>query len=272
MFNLTNLNTLFLYNNNLTSIPPELGNLSILEYLNLTSNNLTELPPEIGSLDSLKYLMLDSNKLASVPPEIGNLTNLQIIFNLSNNKLTSIPSGLGNFTSLEHLDLSFNSLTGIPAEIGNCKALDYLYLNNNNLSNLPDSLVKLDLRFKLDCGYNNLDTTHLSDTVIAWLDEYDPDWRNTQIVPVIYNPQSYSKGLLLNINKSIILFNLPASGKVKLQLYNIRGRLLETLLGSSMQTGTYRLKWDSSRYGSGIYFLKLNAYGSSLSRKVTLVR
>lgn len=38
-----------------------------------------------------------------------------------------------------------------------------------------DSIVKLTPTGKLDLGYNKLDDTNLSDTVIAWADKYDPD-------------------------------------------------------------------------------------------------
>ena len=63
--------------------------------LDLLSNELTLLPPEIGNLTNLQKLELEYNQLTSLPPEIGNLTNLQQL-SVSDNQLTSLPSEIGN--------------------------------------------------------------------------------------------------------------------------------------------------------------------------------
>ncbi len=44
--------------------------------LDLSDQELTKLPPQIGQLSSLTSLDLSGNKLTAVPPEIGQLTNL----------------------------------------------------------------------------------------------------------------------------------------------------------------------------------------------------
>ena len=55
----------------LTSVPPELGQLSNLSELYLDQNQLTSVPPELGQLSNLATLVLDRNpNLAFPPPEI----------------------------------------------------------------------------------------------------------------------------------------------------------------------------------------------------------
>ncbi|HXF84660.1 MAG TPA: COR domain-containing protein [Anaerolineales bacterium] len=126
----------------LTSLPPEIGNLTRLTKLDLWVNQLTSLPPEIGNLTSLTELNLVSNQLTSLPPEIGNLTNLTTLV-FSENQLTSLPPEIGNLTSLTELNLSRNRLTSLPPEIGNLTNLTRLDLGNNQLTSLPPEMARL---------------------------------------------------------------------------------------------------------------------------------
>ncbi|MEH2335417.1 leucine-rich repeat domain-containing protein [Nostoc sp.] len=61
-----------------------------LTKLDLSDKGLTTLPPEIVQLTNLRSLDLSSNQLSSLPPEIVQLTNLQTLY-LSNNPLESPP-------------------------------------------------------------------------------------------------------------------------------------------------------------------------------------
>jgi Leucine-rich repeat (LRR) protein len=77
--------------------------------LDFSGNQLTSIPSEIGQLSLLEYLWLDHNQLTSIPSEIGQLLSLKSL-NLDNNQLTSIPSVIGQLRSLEHLSVTIISL------------------------------------------------------------------------------------------------------------------------------------------------------------------
>jgi Leucine-rich repeat (LRR) protein len=62
-----------LRDNQLTSVPAEIGQLTSLERLDLDGNQLTTVPAEIGQLRSLKQLWLHGNALTSVPAAIREL-------------------------------------------------------------------------------------------------------------------------------------------------------------------------------------------------------
>ena len=64
---------MYLAGNQLTSLPPEIGQLTSLEKLWLSGNQLTSLPAEIGQLTSLKLLWLYHNQLTSVPVAVDEL-------------------------------------------------------------------------------------------------------------------------------------------------------------------------------------------------------
>jgi Leucine Rich Repeat (LRR) protein len=139
---LTNLQSLFLYNNQLSSLPAEFWRLSNLQRLILNKNSLIELSPEIGQLRRLEQLSLAVNQLTSLPPEIGNLTNLQSLM-LFRNELRNIPIEIGNLSNLQILSLANNRLNTLPAEIGNLTNLCLLDIGNNELQYLPQTFSNL---------------------------------------------------------------------------------------------------------------------------------
>ena len=65
---------LYLDQNQLTSVPAEIGQLTALETLYLHENELTSAPAELGQLTSLRELNLGWNNLTSVPAAMRKLT------------------------------------------------------------------------------------------------------------------------------------------------------------------------------------------------------
>ena len=89
-----------------------------LRGLHVDDNQLTTLPDTIGNLTKLQYLVLENNPLTTLPDTIGNLTNLREL-NVVNNKLTTLPDTIGNLTKLQYLVLENNPLTNLPDAIRN---------------------------------------------------------------------------------------------------------------------------------------------------------
>ena len=56
-----------------------------------------------------------------------------------------------------------------------------------------------------------------------------------------------------------IKYQLPQSGKVQLDVYNINGQLVENLVSEHQEAGYYSVQWDASKVGSGVYFYKIQA-------------
>src|SRR5882724_8086712 len=73
----------------LTTLFPEVGQLSQLQWLDLRHNQLTSVPGELGQLSQLQRLYLTLNQLTSVPGELGQLSQLLRQMYLSENQLTS---------------------------------------------------------------------------------------------------------------------------------------------------------------------------------------
>ena len=165
------LTELYLYNNQLTSLPNSFGRLTTLTGLSLGNNQLTSLPDSFGSLSSLTNLYLHNNQLTALPDSFGRLTALTEL-SLSENQLASLPDSLGRLTALTELHLYENQLTSLPDWFGNLSALTRLDLEENQLTSIPDSFGRLTALTELRLDNNRL--TSLPDSfgrfsALTWL-------------------------------------------------------------------------------------------------------
>ncbi|MCP4633729.1 MAG: T9SS type A sorting domain-containing protein [candidate division Zixibacteria bacterium] len=69
-----------------------------------------------------------------------------------------------------------------------------------------------------------------------------------------------------------IKYGLPESGKISIDVYNILGRKVETLVDEHQDAGYYSINWDASTYSSGIYFYKLTTNNKTLTKRMTLLK
>lgn len=72
--------------------------------------------------------------------------------------------------------------------------------------------------------------------------------------------------------ETIISFDLPEAGRARLEVYNLMGQKVETLVDGLIPAGHHNVNWDASNYSSGIYFYKLAAGGRVFARRMTLVK
>ncbi|OUM63575.1 hypothetical protein PIROE2DRAFT_9858 [Piromyces sp. E2] len=76
---LTQLEYLNLYFNDIKTIPSAIGNLKNLEEINLHSNPISSLPSSFEKLQKLKKLDIDSTNIKSIPEYLANRQNLEIM-------------------------------------------------------------------------------------------------------------------------------------------------------------------------------------------------
>ncbi len=79
-------------------------------------------------------------------------------------------------------------------------------------------------------------------------------------------------------SSTVIRYTLPGAGAVHLDVYDVSGRLIRSLVrGEWMPAGAGRATWDGRdgsgrRVRSGVYFYRLDAGGISETKRVTVVR
>ncbi len=69
-----------------------------------------------------------------------------------------------------------------------------------------------------------------------------------------------------------ISFSLPHPEKVKIQIYNLKGQLIETLLDENKTAGNHTFEWNAEEMSSGIYFMKLLTKERAIVRKLVIIK
>lgn len=69
-----------------------------------------------------------------------------------------------------------------------------------------------------------------------------------------------------------ISFDISTRTQVTLQIFNILGRRVATLLEDELPAGQYKVAFDGSAWASGVYFYRLSAGDKKATRKMVLVK
>lgn len=72
--------------------------------------------------------------------------------------------------------------------------------------------------------------------------------------------------------ETVVPFDIPEAGDVSLEVYNLMGQKVATLVNGRMNAGHHTVNWDASQYSSGIYFYKLTAGEKVFTRRMTLLK
>ena len=101
----------------------------------------------------------------------------------------------------------------------------------------------------------------LSPTAVAGpAAEIPATWALQQNYPNHFNPST------------AISFSLPASMLVRLEVYNMVGQKMATLVQGRLAAGSHAATWDAWDAPAGIYFYRLTGEGFSFSRKMVLLK
>ena len=74
-----------------------------------------------------------------------------------------------------------------------------------------------------------------------------------------------------------LIFGLPVDQRVRIQVFDTRGRLVTTLVDEYMDGGFHPVKWNGTdargrAAASGVYFARMESGGVTLTNSMTLVR
>jgi hypothetical protein len=114
------------------------------------------------------------------------------------------------------------------------------------------------------------------DGVVTW-DDYS--WMKAHGLPGDHSPRLVGLDLkVVNPARSSATINchIPAAGPTRLDIFDVRGRLVTTLFDGSMPRGVHPLTWNGEdgagkRVGSGVYLLRLRQGGVARVARLVLL-
>jgi len=69
-----------------------------------------------------------------------------------------------------------------------------------------------------------------------------------------------------------IVFNLPISSDVSLDIYNVNGQVVESLIEGYLEAGKHSIAWNANSYPSGKYMYKLTFGEREIANKMILLK
>jgi len=69
-----------------------------------------------------------------------------------------------------------------------------------------------------------------------------------------------------------ISFTLAKAGKTTVDVYNVAGQKIDTLVNSSMSAGSHSVVWNAAKFSAGVYFYTVKSGDFSKTMKMTLLK
>ena len=88
----------------------------------------------------------------------------------------------------------------------------------------------------------------------------EQDFSISSIFPNPFNPE-------VNIS----FFN-PKNNQVSVKIYDLNGRLVDTLYDNFLNAGLHALTWNAKNNSSGIYIITIESENSYISSKMSLLK
>jgi hypothetical protein len=143
-------------------------------------------------------------------------------------------------------------------------------------------------------GLQSTDTSYLwtvpnisSDSCKIKIIAYGPGWQydetdgvfsitSTGINEIDSHSLTMTLGVSINPNPvksfSVIRYSLPVDGKVSLQLYDISGKLVKTLVNESKKSGIYNVPLNTKMLLAGVYFLFLQIQDKRIVERLVVIK
>ena len=120
-------------------------------------------------------------------------------------------------------------------------------------------------------GYPAGDLNWFPDKKAAW--EAAGGWTDIEHVSDVPTDFSLSQNYPNPFNPTTkISYSLPGASKVKLQIYDVLGRVVATLVNTQQAAGSYSVDFNAASLASGVYVYQLSTSDFTVSKKMMLMK
>ncbi len=131
---------------------------------------------------------------------------------------------------------------------------------------LPDGVYRTDIAISSNAG----NPVIVPATVTVLFDPTGVETAPAALVLAQNHPNPFNP-------KTTISFSLPAAGALRLDVFDVSGRRVTTLLDGMQPAGAHHVVWDGrdgsgASLSSGVYFYRLEAAGARIERKMLLLK
>jgi len=72
--------------------------------------------------------------------------------------------------------------------------------------------------------------------------------------------------------KTVIRYTLPVNSIITLHIFDVQGKLIDTIFSGKQQAGDHKIEWNASHMASGIYYVQLKTENFSDIKKMILIK
>jgi len=194
-----------------------------------------------------------------------------VLFGADSTEIVAVQSN--NDGSSAQVTLPFDVVDGLLAELGvaDGESVDVLWsvrasdgentiLKSNFLDGSEGGTTRAPGVSLFEAAYNELTLTRGEVTSNEEFAEGPRTFELQQNFPNPFNPTTQ------------INYAVPQQSEVKIEVYNVLGRRVATLVDREMAPGNYTVNFDASSLSSGMYFYRLQAGSTLLTKKMTLIK
>jgi len=105
--------------------------------------------------------------------------------------------------------------------------------------------------------------------VVSLSNEIPTGFKLEQNYPNPFNP---STKIRFYLPSTLSFPNVSIGNPVKLTIYDITGREIQTLVNKNLSAGTYEVTFDASALNSGIYFYRLSTNNFSETKRMLMLK
>ena len=69
-----------------------------------------------------------------------------------------------------------------------------------------------------------------------------------------------------------ITYHISSNQNIRVNIYDLNGRLIETLVNNFHGVGNHAIDWDATSYPTGVYIVELKGHDKAITEKITLIK